>query len=151
MTALQPRLACGIILLVAIWVCWISFSQAPAEAFLFPRLISVAFVALAGWTFARALLDPQVVEVGITRALVKTILPGVVVAVVYAFFAAKWLGFYASSAITFIVILSLYDPAPHDQIRTWLKRVAVTAGYLAAMYLLFSFVLKVFTPRGLFI
>ena len=151
MTALQPRLASGIILLVSIWVCWISFSQTPAEAFLFPRLISVAFVALAGWTFARALLDPRTAEGGITRELVWNILPGVVVAGVYVFFAAKWLGFYTSSAIAFVVILSLFDPAPHDQVRTWLKRLAVTAGYLAVMYFLFSIVLKVFTPRGLFI
>lgn len=151
MTALQPRLASGIILLVAIWVCWISFSQTPAEAFLFPRLISVAFVILAGWTFARTLLDHQAAEGGLTRELVKSFLPGVVVAGIYVFFAAKWLGFYTSSAIAFIVILSLYDPAPHNQVRTWLKRLAIAAGYLAVMYLLFSVVLKVFTPRGLFI
>ena len=151
MTALQPRLASGIILLVAVWVCWISFSQSPAEAFLFPRLISVAFVALAGWTFLRSLLERQAAEGGITLDLVKKLLPGVVVAGIYIFFAAKWLGFYTSSTIAFLVILSLHDPAPHDEVRTWVRRLAITAAYLAVMYLLFSVVLKVFTPRGLFI
>lgn len=151
MTALQPRLASGIILLVAVWVCWISFSQSPAEAFLFPRLISVAFVALAGWTFLRSLLERRITEGGVTLDLVKSILPGVLVAGLYIFFAAKWLGFYTSSTIAFLVILSLHDPAPHDQVRTWARRLAITAAYLAVMYLLFSVVLKVFTPRGLFI
>lgn len=151
MTALQLRLASGIILLVAVWVCWISFSQSPAEAFLFPRLISVAFVALAGWTFLRSLLERRITEGGVTLDLVKSILPGVLVAGLYIFFAAKWLGFYTSSTIAFLVILSLHDPAPHDQVRTWARRLAITAAYLAVMYLLFSVVLKVFTPRGLFI
>ena len=151
MTALQPRLASGIILLVAVWVCWISFSQSPAEAFLFPRLISVAFVALAGWTFLRSLLERRIVEGGVTLDLVKTILPGVLVAGLYIFFAAKWLGYYTSSTIAFLVILSLHDPASHAQVRTWARRLVITAAYLAVMYLLFSVVLKVFTPRGLFI
>ena len=59
MTALKPRLACGIVLLVGIWVCRISFIPTPAEAILFPGLISMAFVALAAWTFVRSPIGKQ--------------------------------------------------------------------------------------------
>ena len=101
MTLLQQRIATGVLLLVALWVFWISFSQQPAAAFLFPRLISVAFVALAGWTFARAAAGRPGSGDVISLEEAKNILPGVVVAGLYVFVAAKWLGFYTASAIAF--------------------------------------------------
>ena len=56
MNYLQHRISSGIIAIVAAWVCWISFTQKPAEAFLFPRVIAGFFLVLAIWTFVKALM-----------------------------------------------------------------------------------------------
>ena len=152
MIALQHRIASGIVLLVSVWVFWISFSQTPADAYLFPRVISVVFVALAAWTFVKALERSSTGPGGgLSLASVRNFLPGLLLAGLYVFFAAKSLGFYAASSLAFLGLLSLYDPAPHGAFRTWARRLIITAGYIAVMYLLFSVVLKVFTPRGLFL
>jgi tripartite-type tricarboxylate transporter receptor subunit TctC len=47
----------------------------------------------------------------------------------YVFFAARWLGFYTASLVTFVAIYALYDPAPHTALTSWLKRV-VNRGHL---------------------
>ena len=52
----QHVLSSSAILLIAAAVTTISFTQEPAAAFLFPRLISIVFIALAIWNFARAAL-----------------------------------------------------------------------------------------------
>ena len=80
----------------------------------------------------------------------RRILPGLVVALVYIFWAAKALGFYTASTIAFFLLLTIYDPAPHDEAKTWIKRIIITAGFLAVMYGLFAMLLNVFTPREIF-
>ena len=64
--------------------------------------------------------------------------------------AAKALGFYTASTIAFFVLVCLYDPAPHGVLKSWIKRIVITAGFLAVMYGLFAVLLNVFTPREIF-
>ena len=47
MNRLEHAIPAGVIMLVGLWVAWISFTQNPAEAFLFPRLISTIFLTLS--------------------------------------------------------------------------------------------------------
>ena len=57
---LQHVISSGIVLIVAVLVSWISFTQEPADAFLFPRLIAIFFAGLAAWKYtkvARRLAD----------------------------------------------------------------------------------------------
>ena len=108
------------------------------------------FVVLALWTFAKALLGWTKVGHGLSRRDIMWLLPGLIVALIYIFWAAKGLGFYTAGTITFFVLLSFYDPAPHSEIKTWIKRAAITAGYLLVMWLLFAKLLKVYTPREIF-
>ena len=49
---LQHVVSSGVVLLVAAFVTWISFTQQPADAFLFPRLIAIFFVGLAIWNLS---------------------------------------------------------------------------------------------------
>ena len=42
---------------IGIWVAWVSFTQEPAAAFLFPRIVATLFVILAGWGLIAALLN----------------------------------------------------------------------------------------------
>lgn len=149
MIRLQHVLPSAIITIISIWVCWISYTQTPAEAFLFPRLISTLFVLLSLWTLGEALLGKSKETDGINWALLRNIAPGVLVAIIYVFWAAKGLGFYTATSIAFFVLLTLYDPNSHSDPKSWGKRLAITAGFIAVMYGLFAKILKVYTPREL--
>ncbi len=87
---------------------------------------------------------------GLDLQSMRNILPGLIVALVFVYWAAKGLGFYTASTIVFFILLSLYDPAPHTEAKSWIKRAAITAGFLAVMYGLFAGLLNVFTPREIF-
>ena len=139
------------VLAVGIAVAWLSFTQEPADAFLFPRVVSVAFVILAVWNFVRAALGLARVGGGLDARTALAIAPGFVVMLVYVFWAAKALGFYVASTLAFLAIVSLYDPASHGSPRAWARRILVTAAFMAVIYALFALVLQVQTPRGAFI
>ena len=146
----QHIVASGIVAAVGLWVAYVSYTAEPAAAFLFPRIIATVFVVLALWTFGKALLGRTKVGNGLSAEALKNILPGVVVALVFVFWAAQTLGFYTASTGAFFILVSLYDPAPHGEVKTWVKRIAITGGFLAVMYGLFALLLNVFTPREIF-
>ena len=147
----QHIIASGLVAAAGIWVTYISYTQEPAAAFLFPRMISSVFAVLALWTFGKALMHRSKVGHGLSAAEMKNILPGLIVALIYIFWAAKTLGFYTATTLAFFILLSLYDPAPHREMRSWIKRIAITAGFMAVMYGLFAALLNVFTPREFFL
>lgn len=147
MSRLQQILPSGLIALVGLWVAYVSYTQSPSEAFLFPRLISTVFVILALWTLGRAVLGLQRSGDGLSVEMIRNLAPGLLVALVYVFWAAKGLGFYTATSIAFFILLSLYDPAPHAAVKSWVKRVIITACFMAVMYGLFALLLKVYTPR----
>lgn len=143
-------LSSGVIAAVGITVAYISFTQQPSAAFLFPRLISTVFVVLALWTFGKALMGLSRTGQGVSLDAMKRMFPGLAVSCIYIFWAAKSLGFYTATTIAFFILLSLYDPAPHSEAKSWVKRVIITAGFLAVMYCLFALLLKVYTPREIY-
>lgn len=147
MSRAQHIVPSGIVFAIGCWIAWVSYTQQPAEAFLFPRLISSAFVALAGWTFVKALLGWSKVGSGVSRAMALNLAPGLIVSLIYVFWLAKALGFYTATTLAFFVLLSLYDPAPHDAAKSWIKRAIITACFIAVMYGVFGMLLKVYTPR----
>lgn len=146
----QHIIASGLVAAVGITVTYLSFTQEPAAAYLFPRIISTVFVVLALWTFGKAVLGRTKVGNGLSADAMGRILPGLVVALIFVFWAAKAVGFYTASTVTFFLLLSLYDPAPHTEFKTWIKRILITAGFLVVMYGLFALLLNVFTPREVF-
>ncbi|MEP3274950.1 MAG: tripartite tricarboxylate transporter TctB family protein [Stappiaceae bacterium] len=146
----EHRIASGAILFVATWVAYISFTGEPSEAFLFPRIIASVMLGLAVWNFFRAVTGVSKVGDGVSSALAKTIAPGILIVVVYIFFLAKFLGFYVASMIAFMAIYAVYDPAPHTEIKSWVKRTVIALAFMVIMYGLFSILLKVQTPRGMF-
>ena len=143
----QHILASGFVAAVGVWVSYVSYTAQPAAAFLFPRIISTVFVVLALWTFGKALLGRTKVGNGLSATAIKNILPGLVVALLFVFWGAETLGFYTASTIVFFILISFYDPAPHAEVKSWIKRIIITAGFLAVMYALFAMLLNVFTPR----
>ncbi|MDW3181830.1 tripartite tricarboxylate transporter TctB family protein [Roseobacter sp.] len=147
---LQHIIGSGIVAAVGIWVAFVSYTQQPPEAFLFPRLISSVFVVLALWTFAKACLGWTKVGGGISVRQFTNLLPGLIIALIYIFWAARGLGFYTATTLAFFILLSLYDPAPHDAVRSWLRRILITAIFMAVIYGLFAKLLTVYTPREVF-
>jgi len=146
---LQHLVSSSAVLAVALIVAWLSFTQEPAEAFLFPRLISIFFAGLALWNFIRAASGLSAVGTGLTWPTFTNILPGLAIMLIYVFVAARGLGFYVSSAAAFLIVYTLYDPALLTEGRAWIKRLIVTAGFMAVIYVLFGLLLKVQTPRGI--
>ena len=142
-----PALA---ILVLSIVVTWISYTQQPAEAFTFPRVIASVMVVLAIWNFARAVLGFAKIGGGVTIKGMTTILPGLMVMLIYILFAAKVLGFYVASMLAFVAIFTLYDPAPHTALMSWVKRLVIAFAFMVVIYGLFALLLKVQTPRGMF-
>ena len=98
---LQHVVPALVVLTLAAVVTWLSFTQQPSDAFLFPRLISVVFIALAVWNFLRAALGMAKVGGGVSMRVLINLTPGLVVMLVYVLFAARELGFYLASAIAF--------------------------------------------------
>lgn len=147
----QHRIASAIICLISLWICYISFTQSPAEAYVFPRIISAVLVATAVFTFGKAMLGQSKVGDGLSMAMAKNMAPGVIIGFIYLFWAAKFLGFYTATTLTVFALLSVYDPKPNNEAMTWIRRAIITIVYIAIMYALFALVLKVFTPRGMFI
>ncbi len=148
---LQHIIPALIVLLLAVIVTWLSFTQQPAESFLFPRVISIFFITLAAWNFARAATGLARIGVGMSAPMVLNLLPGLLVMLVFVFVAAKGLGFYVASTLSFFAIYSLYDPVSHSSVKDWIKRIFVTAAFMAVIYTLFALILQVQTPRGAFI
>jgi len=118
-------------------------------SFLFPRLIAAAMLVLAVWNFIRAAGGFARVG-GVKGKQLLAILPGLLVMLIYVFFAAKKLGFYAASVVAFFVLYSLYDPASHTSPKVWLKRVVVTLIFMVVIFGLFAMLLRVQTPLGLY-
>ncbi|WP_299777019.1 tripartite tricarboxylate transporter TctB family protein [uncultured Roseobacter sp.] len=147
---LQHIIGSGIVATVGIWVAFVSYTQQPSEAFLFPRLISSVFVVLALWTFAKACLGWTKVGGGISVRQFTNLLPGLIIALIYVFWAAKGLGFYTATTLAFFTLLSFYDPAPHNAVRSWLRRILITAIFMVVIYGLFAKLLTVYTPREVF-
>ena len=146
----EHRITSGLILLVAASVTYISFTGEPVEAFFFPRIIAVVMLVLASWNFFRAITGVSKVGEGVSWSLAKTIAPGVAIILVHIFFLAKTLGFYSSSFLVFIAIYAVYDPASHSEIKSWIKRIGTAFLFMVVIYGLFSLLLKVQTPRGIF-
>lgn len=147
MNRFEQIIPTGIILAVGLWIALISFTQQPSEAFLFPRIFSSVFVVLSIWTFIEALLGRGTKGEGLNLALVRNFAPGLIITVIYLFWAAKFFGFYTATAVTFFILLSIYDPNSHKELKSWGKRALITAVFIAVMYGLFAKILKVYTPR----
>lgn len=128
----QHTISATLVLAVAAVVTWTSFTQEPADAFLFPRLISIFFIVLAAWNFARASLGLACVGEGVPMKTVLNFLPGLII------------------ALAFFAIYTIYDPAPLSSAAGWGKRIVTTALFMAVIYGLFALLLKVQAPRGLY-
>lgn len=147
----QQALPTAAVVVLAIWVTFVSFNVKDPEPYLFPRLIAVAMLALSAIALLRALSGRGRIEKRLYSRTLRNIWPGLAIMLVYVFLAAEWLGFYAAGAAAFLAIYSLYDPAPHSAPRVWMRRLLITIGFMSVLYCIFALILRVQTPRGLLV
>lgn len=147
---LQHTIFAVAVFVMAALMTHISWTEEPADIFVFPRLVSVFFIFLATWNLARALLGLARVGEGFRREDVLNIIPGLAIMLCLIYFAASFLGFYVASTLAFLMITTLYSPADFMEGKAWLKRILIAAGFMAVIYILFGVLLKVQTPQGLF-
>ena len=119
-----------------------SFRGAPAEAYAFPRLLSILLLIFCA---AAALSRAEAASAPLDAATIKKIAPGIFVVVMYIA-SAETVGFYASAGAAFFALAFLYGRKPR---RVWVV-FAVSCAIMAALFGLFGLLLRAQTPRGFF-
>ncbi|NNC65058.1 MAG: hypothetical protein HKN84_09755 [Gammaproteobacteria bacterium] len=117
-----------------------------SEAYLFPRSIALAIGILGLMIAGSSLTGIIQPAAGGSRRWLR-VLPALAVFVA-ARFVMEPLGFYVSAFAAFLTIVWIYAPEPASA-RAAATRVAISAAFIAAIFVLFSVLLNVQTPRGL--
>ena len=131
-------LACAIILCIA------GFSGSNQEAFLFPNVVSVIMVIIAGFAVFNSRNTSQKEKSNPVPWML--IMPAVVIFIAYLALA-ETVGFYICSFVAFVTLVSIYMPESLNLKR--FVRIFITGLiFMAGLYCLFSLLLKVQVPRG---
>ncbi|MFV0368822.1 MAG: tripartite tricarboxylate transporter TctB family protein [Hyphomicrobiaceae bacterium] len=147
----QQSIAAGIILALSAWVVFISFNVDDPQPYLFPRMFSIVMVILAAIAFVRALRGANRTGTVMGGRQFLRIVPVLGLMLLYVFVLIPLLGFYTAAAVSFFTVYAVYDPESHLSAMVWVKRLAITAGFIAVIYVVFTLGLKVQAPRALFI
>jgi hypothetical protein len=118
------------------------------EAYLFPRSIAVAMAVLGLAIFASTLRPHSRSTTIADKARISwpRVVPVLAVLVVYRW-AMEVIGFYSAGFAAFLAIAWIYGPEPFS-VGTAIKRIAISAAFMAAIFAVFFLLLRVQTPRG---
>lgn len=122
-----------------------SFAGADDSAYLFPRLISAAWLGLCVLLFFLRLTGAAKPENPDFAAL-RRAAPGAGVIVAYAALAEA-AGFYLSAFFAFLALATIYDRQGGK--RRMIARIVVACVIILALRAVFSELLRVQTPRGI--
>ena len=140
----QVKLSTVIVTLVGAFLVYSSFILGDSENYLFPRLISatIAILTIMLW-FEKGEADKS--------TNFKDLMPGIAIASAFILLL-KILGFYLASMIVFFTLV-MYYTKPRESKDFWrvlLIKLGVAFMFTFALYGLFTLLLKVHTPEGLF-
>jgi len=140
----QVKLSTVIVTLVGAFLVYSSFILGDSENYLFPRLISatIAILTIMLW-FEKGEADKS--------TNFKDLMPGIAIASAFILLL-KILGFYLASMIVFFTLVMYYSKPMEskDFWRVLLIKLGVAFMFTFALYGLFTLLLKVHTPEGLF-
>jgi hypothetical protein len=140
----QVKLSTVIVTLVGAFLVYSSFILGDSENYLFPRLISatIAILTIMLW-FEKGEADKS--------TNFKDLMPGIAIASAFILLL-KILGFYLASMIVFFTLVMYYTKPMEskDFWRVLLIKLGVAFIFTFALYGLFTLLLKVHTPEGLF-
>ncbi len=140
----QIKISTVLITLVSAFLVYASFVLGNSEDYLFPRLISamIAVLSLMLW-FEKGDADKS--------TNFKDLMPGIAIATAFILLL-KILGFYLASMIVFFSLVMYYSKPSEskDFWRVLLIKLGVTIVFTMTLYGLFTLLLQVRTPEGLF-
>ena len=140
----QIKISTVIVTLISVFLVYASFVLGNLEDYLFPRLISVmiALLSLMLW-FEKGEADKS--------TNFKDLMPGIAIATAFILLL-KILGFYLASMIVFFTLVMYYSKPieSKDFWRVLLIKLGVTIVFSLTLYALFTLLLQVRTPEGLF-
>ena len=140
----QIKISTVLVTLVSAFLAYASFVFGNSEDYLFPRLISsmIAVLSLMLW-FEKGDADKP--------TNFKDLMPGIAIATAFILLL-KILGFYLASMIVFFSLVMYYSKPieSKDFWRVLLIKLGVTIVFSLTLYALFTLLLKVRTPEGLF-
>ena len=138
------KISTVLITLFSAFLVYASFVLGNNEDYLFPRLISgtIAVLSLMLW-FEKGEADKS--------TNFKDLMPGIAIATAFIL-SLKLLGFYLASMIVFFTLVMYYSKPTEskDFWRVLLIKLGVTIVFSLTLYALFTLLLKVRTPEGLF-
>lgn len=141
------------VLLFALLTTWASFAVDEPDAYAFPQLLSLLLLLFAVINVTRVARAAPKSSPPLTVAVLIKIAPAVGVVVAYLA-VAETLGFYFSAFISFALLSFLYggdvgkDISDKSRVRNAI--IAATV-FIATLYALFSLLLSVQLPRGVFL
>lgn len=140
----QIKISTVLVTLVSAFLVYASFVLGNSEDYLFPRLISamIAVLSLMLW-FEKGDADKT--------TNFKDLMPGIAIATAFILLL-KILGFYLASMIVFFSLVMYYSKPSEskDFWRVLLIKLGITIVFTMTLYGLFTLLLQVRTPEGLF-
>ena len=137
-------------LALTVFLCYVSFGHENQEAYLFPQIIGGSLLGLCALLVLREFLgnrDPAVQSVNM-GSIIK-LLPMLVLLSGYVY-CIEWLGMYSSSALALFLIAFIYHSAD-SIVKRFTSSLLVALVFTGFIYVVFSVLLRVQAPRGLFI
>ena len=144
-----PLVAIAALALVA-FLCYVSFGHDNQEAYLFPQIVSGVLLGLCGLLVLREFVgnpDPAIQSINM-QGIIK-LLPMLVLLAGYVY-CIEWLGMYSSSAVALFLIAFIYHSAD-SIVKRFTSSLLVALLFTGFMYVVFSVLLRVQAPRGLFV
>lgn len=144
-----PLIAIAVLALAA-FLTYISFGHDNQEAYLFPQIVGGSLLGLSLLLVIREFLgnhDAAVQSIDM-KSLIK-LLPMLVLLVGYVY-CIEWLGMYSSSAIALFLIAFIYHTAD-SIVKRFTSSLMVAVLFTGFIYIVFSVLLRVQAPQGLFI
>lgn len=137
-------------IVIALLLLTASFYNTDAEVYLFPRITAILISLLALILFYDVITHKNQHKL-MKKSLVdwKTLLPGLVVGVIYVLLLEQ-LGFYVCSFLAFFSICLIYGKRAMSDLSAFSYKLVVTIVFMAVLYVLFWKLLQVRTPTGLF-
>ncbi|MDC3216721.1 tripartite tricarboxylate transporter TctB family protein [Candidatus Pseudothioglobus singularis] len=140
----QIKISTVLVTLVSAFLVYAAFVLGSSEDYLFPRLISamIAVLSLMLW-FEKGDADKS--------TNFKDLMPGIAIATAFILLL-KILGFYLASMIVFFSLVMYYSKPSEskDFWRVLLIKLSITIVFTMTLYGLFTLLLQVRTPEGLF-
>ena len=125
-----------------------SFWNTDGEVYFFPRIIALLMLLLASIQLVNQLITNSNDEDSNKIFSWSTLAPGLVIGIIYVLLMEK-LGFYLSSFICFITLISIYGKRRAFDFRALSYKVLVGIIFTAILYALFWKLLNVRTPTGI--